>query len=125
MVLQGDSLDPFLNLTQDFYRMSEIRNKKITVRYTEKELEEANQKSIGPLAVWLRDLSLSKPNKKKAKPINPELIYHLNKIGVNLNQIAKYCNQQTIFKDGDKVDLLLILASMENELKELRDKYDS
>lgn len=125
MVLQGDSLDPFLNLTQDFYRMSEIRNKKITVRYTEKELEEANQKSIGPLAVWLRDLSLSKPNKKKAKPINPELIYHLNKIGVNLNQIAKYCNQQAIFKDGDKVDLLLILASMENELKELRDKYDS
>lgn len=105
--------------------MSEIRNKKITVRYTEKELEEANQKSIGPLAVWLRDLSLSKPNKKKSKPINPELIYHLNKIGVNLNQIAKYCNQQAIFKDGDKVDLLLILASMENELKELRDKYDS
>ena len=105
--------------------MNEIRNKKITVRYTEKELEEANQKAIGPLAVWLRDLSLSKPNKKKAKPINPELIYHLNKIGVNLNQIAKYCNQQVIFKDGDKVDLLLILASMENELKELRDKYDS
>lgn len=105
--------------------MSEIRNKKITVRYTERELEEANQKAVGQLAVWLRELSLSKPNKKKPKPINPELIYHLNKIGVNLNQIAKYCNQQTVFKTSDKVDLLFILTSIDNELKELREKYDS
>lgn len=105
--------------------MSEIRNKKITVRYTEKELVEANEKAVGQLAVWLRDLSLSKPNKKKAKPINPELLYQLNKIGVNLNQIAKYCNQQSIFKNEDKVDLFFILTSIENELKELREKYDS
>lgn len=105
--------------------MTEIRNKKITVRYTEKELVEANEKAVGQLAVWLRDLSLSKPNKKKAKPINPELLYQLNKIGVNLNQIAKYCNQQSIFKNEDKVDLFFILTSIENELKELREKYDS
>jgi len=104
--------------------MAKIRTKKITVRYTEKELEEANQKSVGALASWLRDLSLEQKSKRKPKPINPELIYHLNKIGVNLNQIAKYCNQQSIFKDGDKVDLLLILASMEEELKTLRVKYD-
>jgi len=52
------------------------------------------------------------------------LIYHLNKIGTNLNQIAKYCNQQSIFKSEDKLDLLLILASMEKELQELRVKYD-
>jgi len=104
--------------------MNGIRNKKITVRYTEKELEEANQKSVGALASWLRDLSLDQPNKRKLKPVNPELIYHLNKIGTNLNQIAKYCNQQSIFKGEDKLDLLLILASMENELNELRVKYD-
>jgi len=104
--------------------MSKIRTKKITVRYTEQELEEANQKSVGALASWLRDLSLDQPNKRKSKPVNPELIYHLNKIGTNLNQIAKYCNQQSIFKSEDKLDLLLILASMEKELQELRVKYD-
>lgn len=105
--------------------MSEIRNKKITIRYTEKELAAANQKAVGALASWLRDLSLAQKNKKKPKPINPELIYHLNKIGTNLNQIAKYCNQQAIFEREDKFDLLIVLASIEEELKELRIKYDS
>lgn len=106
-------------------KMKEIRNKKTTVRYTEKELEEANKRAIGPLASWLRDLSLDQPIKRKPKPVNPELLFHLNKIGVNLNQIARYCNRQEVFENGDKVDLLFILATIENELKELRKKYDS
>ena len=105
--------------------MKEIRTKKTTVRYTEKELEEANKRAIGPLASWLRDLSLDQPIKRKPKPVNPELLFHLNKIGVNLNQIARYCNKQEIFESVDKVDLLFVLTAIENELKELRKKYDS
>lgn len=104
--------------------MKEIRTKKITVRYTEKELTEANGKSVGPLASWLRDLSLNQLDKRKPKPVNPELLYHLNRIGVNLNQVARFCNQQAIFGNSDKVDLMIILASIERELQELKGKYD-
>lgn len=105
--------------------MEEKRNKTIRFRVNDAEYESINNRANGSVSDWLRSMALDQKPKRKPKPVNPELIYHLNKIGVNLNQIAKYCNQQSIFKDGDKVDLLLILASMENELKELRDKYDS
>ena len=105
-------------------KMKEIRTKKITVRYTEDELKSANEKAVGALASWLRDLSLSQADKRKPKPVNPELLFHLNKIGVNLNQIARYCNRQEIFENSDKIDLLFVLAAIENELQELREKYD-
>lgn len=104
--------------------MKEIRTKKITVRYTEDELKSANEKAVGALASWLRDLSLEQADKRKPKPVNPELLFHLNKIGVNLNQIARYCNRQEIFESTDKIDLLFVLAAIENELQELREKYD-
>lgn len=103
----------------------EIRDIKITVRYTEEEHERAKKKAVGALASWLRDLSLEQLDKKKAKPVNPELIYHLNKIGSNLNQIARYCNQQGIYKGSDKVDLLFLLSSIDEELKKLRVDYVS
>lgn len=105
--------------------MKEIRTKKITVRYTEDELKRANEKAVGALASWLRDLSLGQADKRKPKPVNPELIFHLNKIGVNLNQIARYCNQQGIYEGSDKIDLLFILSSIDEELKKLRADYVS
>lgn len=106
-------------------KMKEIRTKKITVRYTEDELKRANEKAVGALASWLRDLSLEQADKRKPKPVNPELLFHLNKIGVNLNQIARYCNRQEIFEGTDKIDLLFVLAAIDDQLKELRQKYDS
>lgn len=61
-----------------------------------------------------------KPRKKREKPkINPELFYQLNKIGINLNQIAKSCNQYSII---NKIDLLLALNSINEELKLIREK---
>jgi len=104
----------------------EIRDKKITVRYTEEELELAKENSKGIFAVWLRELSLNQKPKKgrKVKSVNPELLYELNKLGVNLNQIAKVCNQSELFDSRERLDLLLVLASIDEELKSIRAHYD-
>lgn len=106
--------------------MKKIRNRKITVRYSDDELEEAKKRAIGNMAGWLRDLSLGQPVKKKPKPVNPNLLYELNRIGVNLNQISRYLNS----KDSgltvvEKAELLIAFISIEEELKEIRGKYDS
>lgn len=106
--------------------MKKIRNRKITVRYSDDELGEAKKRAIGNMAGWLRDLSLGQPIKKKPKPVNPNLLYELNRIGVNLNQISRYLNS----KDSgltvvEKAELLIAFISIEEELKEIRGKYDS
>lgn len=106
--------------------MSKVRNKKITVRYTEDELQEAHGKSDGPLASWLRDLSLNQKEKKgrKVRYADPQLLYELNKLGVNLNQIARICNQSQNFNAGERLELLLVLSSIDEEIKSIRDHYD-
>jgi hypothetical protein len=45
---------------------------------------------------------------------NRDLIYQVNKIGINLNQIARSVNQK------DKVAVLTELVEIEKQLKELR-----
>jgi hypothetical protein len=49
------------------------------------------------------------------KVADPELLYHLNKIGNNLNQIAKHTNE------GKPLDMqiLIQLVSIEKDLKQL------
>lgn len=53
-------------------------------------------------------------NTREHKTTDPNLLYQLNKMGINLNQIAKYANQ------NQEVDLkvLMQLASIEKLLKE-------
>lgn len=104
--------------------MTEKRENVIRFRVNKQEMEAIEKRAIGSVSSWLRDLALNEPEKRKPKPINPELLFHLNKIGVNLNQIARYCNRQAIFESADKIDLLFVLAAIEDELKELRQKYD-
>ncbi|MDM3685949.1 plasmid mobilization relaxosome protein MobC, partial [Proteus mirabilis] len=72
----------------------------------------------------LRSLSLNEKT-KKIKPVDPQLLYELNRIGVNLNQIARYCNQQAIFQAEDKIDLLATLANIEEQLQALRESHAS
>ncbi|EFB5403052.1 plasmid mobilization relaxosome protein MobC [Proteus mirabilis] len=104
--------------------MQKKRNIKITVRYSDEELEQAQANSQGVFASWLRSLSLNEKT-KKIKPVDPQLLYELNRIGVNLNQIARYCNQQAIFQAEDKIDLLATLANIEEQLQALRESHAS
>ena len=53
--------------------------------------------------------------KKVYKKTDPELLYHLNKIGNNLNQIAKHANERNPLS----LQVLAQLVSIEKELKKL------
>lgn len=104
--------------------MKKIRNRKITVRYSDEELELAKKKAVGNMAGWLRDLSLDQKDRRLPKPVDPKLLYELNAIGVNLNQIARRVNSDLGFSGQERIDLIFIFQAIEEELKKLRIKYD-
>ena len=51
---------------------------------------------------------------KDEENFNRDLIYQINKIGINLNQIARAVNQK------DKIAILTELVEIEKQLRELR-----
>lgn len=102
----------------------EKRNKTIRFRVNDSEYDLINERANGSVSDWLRSMALNQKPRKKAKPVNPELIYQLNKIGVNLNQIAKHLNQD-FDNNSDKLKMLLAFVAIEDQLKILREKYDS
>lgn len=66
------------------------RKKEIKVRLTEEEYKQLLQRKTKPrLAEWIRETCLGQKPKKEIAIVDPLLLYELNKIGVNLNQIAK------------------------------------
>lgn len=78
--------------------------------------EEQNQSK----AEWIRSrigATFDKPREPTIKRIHkiadPELLYHLNKISNNLNQIAKYANE----KKSMDIEILSLLNSIEYQLK--------
>jgi len=66
------------------------RTKKIEIMTTDKEYEQLLQRKTKPrLAEWMRETCLDQKPTKCVSAVDPLLLYELNKIGVNLNQIAK------------------------------------
>jgi hypothetical protein len=100
-----------------------VRNLSIRIRVNEEEKETISKKANGDISSWLRDLALDSPTRKKrkAKPVNPQLLFELNKIGVNLNQIAKAINSKPDLVE--QLDLHLILISIDTSLKKIREVY--
>lgn len=100
--------------------MTEKRESVIRFRVTESERQKIEDRAIGNVSTWIRDLALDQPPRKPPKPVNPKLLFELNKIGVNLNQITKVINQKGI---NDQIDLFTILISIDESLKKLREIY--
>lgn len=105
--------------------MSDKREDVIRFRVNKNEMAAIEKRAIGSVSSWLRDMALNEPVKRKPKPVNPQLLYELNKIGVNLNQIAIYCNRNLKLEVDEKIDLLYILSAIDEDLKEILKKYDS
>jgi len=120
-LVRGNPLNPFLKPLEI---MEEKRNKTIRFRVNHSEYESINKRADGSVSDWLRTMALNKKPKRKAKPIDPQLIYELNKIGANINQIARHLNQ-IADNNADKAKLLLAFIAIEDHLKALREKYDS
>lgn len=72
------------------------------------------RKTKARLAEWLRELALDQEPRKPPKAIDPALLFELNRIGINLNQIARLCNTQK-----PSIDLISVLATLRNIEKNL------
>ncbi|TCP10793.1 mobilization protein MobC [Bisgaardia hudsonensis] len=94
----------------------EKRTKEIKIRLTESEYNALKErKTKARLAEWLRELALKQEPKKPLKAIDPKLLFELNRIGVNINQIARQCNNQ-----APNIDLISVLISLRNIEKNIQ-----
>ncbi|WP_427834625.1 MobC family plasmid mobilization relaxosome protein (plasmid) [Actinobacillus pleuropneumoniae] len=96
------------------------REKEIKIRLTENEYQALlERKTKARLAEWGREVALEQQPKRQPKVIDPALLFELNRIGVNLNQIARQCNSQK--PSIDLVSVLATLREIEKNLKKLRE----
>lgn len=90
------------------------KNIRKTLRFSENEFAMIQQK-LDLANITFSDFARSAILKKQIKlPIEKELIYELNKIGNNLNQIARAVNK------NEKISVLTELVEIEKALKALK-----
>ena len=86
-----------------------------TIRFTPDEyekIEEQREKTNLDFTSFCKSAILKKKVKTKEEEFfNQDLIYQINKIGVNLNQIARAVNQK------DRVAVLTELVEIEKQLR--------
>ena len=89
-----------------------------TIRFTPDEfakIEEQREKTNLDFTSFCKSAILKKKVKtKEEEDFNRDLIYQVNKIGVNLNQISRAVNQK------DRVAVLTQLVEIEKQLMEIR-----
>ncbi|MBF7684162.1 plasmid mobilization relaxosome protein MobC [Acinetobacter sp. B5B] len=105
------------------------REKAIKIRMTEQEHQTLLQLMQGnELATWIRETCLSLENEQKQakkavqqeiKPIDPTILRELNKIGVNMNQIAKAINSHNLI---DRIAITQSLSTISEQLNEVLEK---
>lgn len=102
--------------------MNDLRTKEIKIRLSESEfLTLQKLKTKSRLAEWLRDVALNQKPSREIKRVDPNLLYQLNKISSNINQIAKQCNAHK-----GSIDLIAVAISLnqiEKHLSELVNDY--
>jgi hypothetical protein len=99
------------------------RNKRIEIAVTDDEYQQLQERKTKPrLAEWLRELALGQKPKRQPKSIDPALLFELNRIGVNLNQIARHCHQAPV--SMETVNIALALRHIEAQLREVLDRAD-
>lgn len=98
-------------------------------QYQHEQIKEKAKKNNTTIAQYIReqlDLNLdqkytrkiyTETQKKVYKEPDPKLLYEVNKIGNNLNQIAKYINTQK--DDINIVEILKSMVEIEKQIKEL------
>jgi len=104
--------------------MSIKRTKKIEIRVSEEEYEQLFRSKTKPrLAQWVRETCLGNEPSKKVRSVSktdPALLMALARIGGNLNQIARNLNLDKNMALEQKVDYLIDLASIAENIRELK-----
>ena len=98
-----------------------IRKHRVEVRLSDEELEQLKSMNSSTIAKLLRESALGIKQKQHYSKIDKTFILELSRIGNNINQIAKAVNSDIAQTDTfDKVKLLHLLISIDQQLKELR-----
>lgn len=106
------------------------RTREISIRVNDYELAELKKRNRGStVASWLRDLALGVT---PVKPVDPDLVRQLGRIGSNLNQLTRHVNTErqvdaqvlNEIKAIREQMHLLIDSSIEASKKSARDNYD-
>jgi len=91
------------------------RTKRVEVQFTDEEYELLLQrKTKSRLAEWMRETCLDQKPAKQVSTVDPLLLYELNKIGVNLNQITRKINSSE-----NNVEWLIEIIHIEQHLASL------
>ncbi len=89
-----------------------------TIRFSDDEYEKI-EKMMNEHNLTFAEFARGAILRKKIKTnLSKDMIFQVNKIGNNLNQIAKKVNQ-----DSDRKNLLLKLIEIQNQLKKISDVY--
>lgn len=102
------------------------RNRYIQIRLSDDEYNQINQRT-GELekSTWLRQLALGQPMAEQPKPqpkkiihtADPDLVRAVNRIGININQIAKQVNAGTEVNNAVLVALLNLQITLDETIQ--------
>ena len=89
-----------------------------TIRFSDDEYEKI-EKMMNEHNLTFAEFARGALLRKKIKTnLSKDMIFQVNKVGNNLNQIAKKLNS-----DDDKKNLLVKLIEIQNQLKKISDVY--
>lgn len=98
----------------------EIRDKELKIRLSIEEFLALQKRKTKPkLAQWAREVLLLQEVQKPLQTVDPKLLYELNKIGVNLNQLAKRIHTENIANlDGNlQINLQKLIEKFDEVIK--------
>ena len=114
---EGHPLNPRLTFSKKVSKKESGKMSKDirkTIRFSKSEFEQI-QSNLDLSQITFSDFARSAILRKKIKlPVEKKLLFELNKIGTNLNQIAKAVNSRK-----DKIQILTELVEIEKSIKEL------
>ena len=88
---------------------NEIRSKELKIRLRPDEMVLLQMRKTKPkLAEWAREVLLEQSIQQPAREFNPDLLFELNKIGVNLNQITRKINMDNAITDPNGLASVLL-----------------
>ncbi len=101
--------------------MTEKRDKSVLIRFTNSEHEKLKSLSVGQtISAFIRGACLNQKPPKPVKKVDPDLLFELNKIGVNMNQIARQLNARSrVLSVSEKIYMLEQLEQMSRNLETL------
>ena len=101
--------------------MTEKRGKSVLIRFTNTEHEKLKMLSSGQtISAFIRGACLNQKPPKPVKKVDPDLLFELNKIGVNMNQIARQLNSKSrVLTVSEKIYMLEQLEQISRNLEAL------